>query len=179
MASVQTLSDDHRRVVAAWAADCADRVLHLFEREAPDEPAPRDGIERARAYARGDVDAASQIRLRFMAGRAARAATTPAGKAAARAAGQASGVAHLGAHALGAAAYAGRAAELAAPGAGGAGELDWQLTAVTEPVRTALALLPPLGQDRSGPLGPGLLATGALGVHIRSLKQALEQRPRG
>jgi len=50
---------------------------------------------------------------------------------------------------------------------------------MTEPVRTASALLPPLGADRSGPLGPGLLATGALGAHVRSLQEAPEQRPRG
>jgi len=174
MASAQTLSDDQRRIVAAWAADCAERVLHLFEREAPDEPAPREGLARTRAYACGDVDAADQILLRFVAGRAARAATTPAGKAAARAAGQASGVAHVGAHALGAAAYAVHAAELAAPGTGGADELAWQLSTMTEPVRTALALLPPLGEDRAGPLGPGLLTTGALGAHIRILQSSLE-----
>lgn len=35
MASAQSLSLADRRVMAAWAADCAERVLLLFEDEAP------------------------------------------------------------------------------------------------------------------------------------------------
>ncbi|WP_366125340.1 putative immunity protein [uncultured Microbacterium sp.] len=34
MLSPQSLSEPDRRLVAAWAADCAERVLPLFEREA-------------------------------------------------------------------------------------------------------------------------------------------------
>ena len=30
-----TLSEDDRRVLAVWAADCAERVLPLFEKQAP------------------------------------------------------------------------------------------------------------------------------------------------
>ena len=33
--SPQTLSEGERRIVAAWAADCAERVLGFFEAEAP------------------------------------------------------------------------------------------------------------------------------------------------
>ncbi len=172
--SPQSLTEEDRRLVAGWAADCAEHVLHLFEAEAPDDGRARDGIARTRSFARGDVDAADEIRLRFVAGRAARSAVSPAGRAAARAAGQASGVAHMGAHALGAAAYAAAAAELAAPGQGRDAESAWQLGRLSEPVRTALRRLPPLGTDRSGPLGPGLLATGTLGSHIRRLQAVLD-----
>ncbi|CAD6010360.1 protein of unknown function [Agreia sp. COWG] len=56
MPSPQSLSESDRRLVAAWAADCAERVLPLFETEAPDEDRPRDAIARARAYARGELD---------------------------------------------------------------------------------------------------------------------------
>jgi hypothetical protein len=105
MLSPQSLSEDDRRLVAAWAADCAERVLPLFEAEAPDDDRPRDAIARARAFSRGELDAAGEIRRRFVAGRAAQSATSPAGKAAAWSAGQAAGVAHMGAHALGAAAF--------------------------------------------------------------------------
>ncbi|WP_342769113.1 putative immunity protein [Flexivirga caeni] len=35
MSSPQTLSEADRRLVAGWAADCAERVLGLFEAEAP------------------------------------------------------------------------------------------------------------------------------------------------
>lgn len=75
MASPQSLSEGERRVVAAWAADCAERVLPLFEVEAPDDDRPRDGIERARAFAAGTLDTAGEIRRRFVAGRASHAVT--------------------------------------------------------------------------------------------------------
>lgn len=171
--SPQTLSEVDRQLVAGWAADCADRVLAVFEDEVPTDERPRDGIDRARRFARGELDAASQIRMRFVAGRAAQGAASPAATAAARAAGQASGVAHMGAHALGAAAYAARAAELVAPGRGGAAELAWQLDHMSGPVREALGRLPVLGTDRSGPLGAGLLASGALGAHIERVQSAI------
>ena len=37
MGSPQSLSETDRRVVAAWAADCAEHVLALFHAEAPDD----------------------------------------------------------------------------------------------------------------------------------------------
>ncbi|QNA93961.1 hypothetical protein G4G29_19890 [Microbacterium sp. Se63.02b] len=115
MTTAQGMSEIDRRTVAAWAADCAERVLPLFESEAPDDGRARDAIARARAFARGELSAAGEIRRRFVAGRAARSATSRAGAAAARSAAQAAGVAHMGAHALGAAAYAAVAVELAHP----------------------------------------------------------------
>ncbi|MBF4609382.1 putative immunity protein [Curtobacterium sp. VKM Ac-1393] len=172
MLSPQSLSEDDRRLVAAWAADCAERVLPLFEAESPDDSRPRDGITRARAFSRGELDAAGEIRRRFVAGRAAQSATSVAGKAAAWSAGQAAGVAHMGAHALGAAAYAAKAAELATPGQGDA-EVLWQLQHMSRAVREALETLPLLGEDPSGPLGSGLLASGALGRTVRTLQAAL------
>ncbi|MFK4729541.1 hypothetical protein ROT00_07635 [Agromyces mediolanus] len=175
MSSRQALSDADRRTVALWAADCAERVLPLFERDAPDDDRARAGIDRARAYGRGELDTAEQIRIRFVAGRAAHSASTPAGAAAARAAGQASGVAHMGAHALGAAAYAARAAALAAhdPEHARAEEVAWQLARLDAPVQDALLRLPPLGTDSAGPLGTGLLATGMLAMTIREIQTAL------
>jgi len=172
MPSPQSLSETDRRIVALWAADCAERVLHLFEAEAPEDDRARDGIARARAFGRGELTAAGEIRRRFEAGRAANSATSPAAIAAARAAGQASGVAHMGAHALGAAAYAAKAAELAAPGTRD-DEVRWQLEHLTEEVREALRRLPPLGTDSAGPLGAGLLAKGGLGEVVRELQAAL------
>ena len=83
MASPQALSESDRRLVAAWAADCAERVLHLFEHESPADARPRDAIERTRAYARGELDAAGEIRRRFVAGRAATDVSSPAAIAAA------------------------------------------------------------------------------------------------
>lgn len=172
--SPQTLSEADRRTVALWAADCAERVLSLFETEAPTDGRPADAIARTRAFARGEVDAAGQIRRRFVAGRAAGAVVGPAAVAAARSAAQASGVAHMGAHALGAAAYAAKAARLASGEDSAIDvEISWQLDHMTEPVRTALRQLPRLGEDQAGPLGPGLLAFGALGSIIRKLQAGL------
>jgi hypothetical protein len=39
-----TLSEDDRRVLAAWAAACAARTLPLFEAEAPNDPRPRAAV---------------------------------------------------------------------------------------------------------------------------------------
>lgn len=172
--SPQSLSEEDRRRVAAWAADCAERVLPVFEAEAPHDDRPRDAIERARAFARGELAAAAEIRLRFVAGRAAHSATTPAGVAAARAAAQAAAVAHMGAHALGASAYAARAAGSASDRSDGAAhELAWQLKQMSLEVAAALRKLPLLGDDTAGPLGPGLLASGDLGQHIRQIQAML------
>lgn len=175
MASQQTLSVADRRLLALWAADCAERVLPLLEAETPTDNRARDGIARARAFARGERTAAEEIRQRFVAGRAAQSATSPAAVAAARSAGQASGVAHMGAHALGAAAYAAKAAGLAAPENPEArqDEMRWQLDHMTPQVRTALRRLPAIGDDSRGPLGPGLLASGVLGETIRESQAAL------
>ncbi|MDT0156227.1 hypothetical protein Q9R19_01170 [Microbacterium sp. ARD32] len=175
MPSAQTLSLTDRRIVAAWAAGCAERALPLFEGECPGDGRPRDAIFRARAFSGGELSADGEIRRRFVAGRAAAAAGSPAAVAAARAAAQAAGVAHMGAHALGAAAYAARAARLASADGENvfAAELAWQLAQASAPVRTALRQLPALGADRSGPLGAGLLARGDLGEAIRRLQTAL------
>jgi hypothetical protein len=181
MTSPQALSDADRRLVASWAADCAERVLALFEAEAPTDQRPRDAIDRTRAFARGELDTAGEIRRRFVAGRAAHAVTSPAGIAAARAAAQAAGVAHMGAHALGAAAYAARAAALAAPNQSSAlaDEISWQVGHIDPDVKAALRKLPPVGQDPAGPLGSGLLASGVLGSAIREMQLAIGVTPTG
>jgi hypothetical protein len=173
MLSPQSLSESDRRLVAGWAADCAERVLPLFEAEAPDDDRARDAIARARAFSRGELEVAGEIRRRFIANRAAQSARSPAGKAAAWSAGQAAGVAHMGAHALGAAAYAAKSAELASPRQGGDAEIRWQVEHMSQPVRAALRTLPLLGENLSGPLSTGLLASGALGSAIRALQAAL------
>lgn len=172
MGTAQGMTEAERRIVAVWAADCAERVLPLFEAEAPDDDRARDAIARARAFARGELTAAGEIRRRFVAGRAAGSATSPAGVAGARSAAQAAGVAHMGAHALGAAAYAARAVELAQPTVpeARADEVRWQLAALSPDAVAVLRKLPPLGTDTAGPLGPGLLASGALGAVIREIQ---------
>ncbi len=174
MGSPQTLSEADRRIVAVWAADCAERVLGLFEAEAPADSRPRDAIARLRAFSRGELGV-GEARRRFVAHAAAREVSVPAAVAAARAAGQAAGVPHMGAHALGAAAYAAKAAGLAAPDRPEAvsEEIRWQIGRMSAAARAALRELPPVGENASGPLGPGLLTRGLLGRIVRDLQASL------
>jgi hypothetical protein len=175
--SPQTLSEADRRLVAAWAADCAERVLGLFEAEAPDDDRPRALIARTRAFARAELNTAEEIRRRFAGGVGAGDVKGPAAAAAARAAGQAVAICHMGAHALGAAAYAVKAVGLADPDRPEAveDEIRWQLDHMSAEVRAALRALPPIGENSSGPLGPGLLASGQLCTIIRDLQAGLSQ----
>ncbi|MEH0108208.1 putative immunity protein [Tersicoccus sp. MR15.9] len=172
MASIQTLGDPERRTIARWAAACAERVLPLVDAEPVALEQVHDAVARARAYSAGESTAAAEIARRMIAVKAASSATTPAGAAAARSAAQASGVAHLAAHALGAAAYAVKAVCLANPDRPEAEheELRWQLAQLTDGERAVLRQLPPVGVDTSGPLGPGLLSRGILGSVIRRIQ---------
>lgn len=85
----------------------------------------------------------------------------------------------MGAHALGAAAYAAKAAGLAAPDqpAAAAEEISWQLENMSTQVMAALQRLPALGENSAGPLGSGLLASGILGDTIRTIQSAIAKIP--
>jgi hypothetical protein len=124
-----TLTDSDHRLLALWAAACAEHVLHLFESERPSDPRPRYAVEQIRAWTRGEIEMSQS---RAAAGHAMAAARELSGAArhAGFAAGQAAAVAHVAAHELGAAAYAIKAARAAATGRDGesAGRLEcrWQ-----------------------------------------------------
>ena len=92
-----SLQDDDHRLLAGWAADCAQHVLHHFERARPGDDRPRRAIDLGRAWARGEVD---DDQARSDAGHANAAARELSGAArhAAHAAGQAGAVAHVAAH---------------------------------------------------------------------------------
>lgn len=144
----------------------------LFDGPASASAQIDDAIARTRAYSAGESNAAEEISKRFLAGKAAGAATNPAGAAAARSVAQASAVAHMGAHALGAAAYAVKAVSLANPCPPEVvdAEVRWQVADLTDEERSILRLLPPIGADPSGPLAEGLLSRGLLGATIRKLQ---------
>ena len=108
-----TLRDPDHHLLAFWAADCAQHVLHLFEQVRPGDDRPRRAIELARAWARGELTM-TQARKAAFASAAAR-EVTGAAKLVARSAAQAVVVSHVPAHELGAAAYAIRAAREAPP----------------------------------------------------------------
>lgn len=107
-----TLTDSDHRLLALWAAACAEHVLHLFESVSPSDPRPRQAIEQVRAWARGEI-AMSEARAAAGHANAAARDLGEAARHAAFAAGQAAAVAHVAAHELGAAAYAIKAARAA------------------------------------------------------------------
>lgn len=133
-----TLTDPDHRLLALWAAVCAEHVLHLFESVRPSDPRPRQAIEQVRAWTRGEI---RMFESRAAAGHAMAAARVLSGAArhAAFAAGQAAVVAHVAAHDLGAAAYAIKAARAAAPGreSESAGRLEcrWQRDQLPDAIR--------------------------------------------
>src|SRR3954454_4043361 len=100
-----TLTDSDHRLLALWAASCAEHVLHLFESAKPSDLRPRHAIEQARAWARGEI---TMSQARTAAGHAMGAAgdLRAAAPHAAYAAGEAAAVSHVAWHELGAAAYA-------------------------------------------------------------------------
>ena len=108
-----TLQNTDHHLLAIWAADCAQHVLHLFEEMQPNDERPRRAIEAARAWAQGKI---TMFHSKAAGGHAMAAARNLIGASryAAYAAGQAGVVAHVAAHELGAAAYAIKAVREAA-----------------------------------------------------------------
>ncbi len=133
-----SLTDSDHRLLALWAAQCAEHVLERFESARADDLRPRQAIEQARAWVRGEI---TMSQSRAAGGHAMAAARELSGAArhAAYAAGQAAVVAHVAAHELGAAAYAIKAARAAAPGCEGesAGRLEcrWQREQLPDAIR--------------------------------------------
>ncbi len=133
-----SLTDEYHHLLALWAAVCAEHVLPLFEAARPDDARPRQAIEAARAWVRGELP---MMRTRAVGGHAMGAARDLRGapRHAAYAAGQAAVVAHVAAHDLGAAAYAIKAARAAAPvgeaEAAGRRECRWQRDRLPAAVR--------------------------------------------
>ncbi len=133
-----TLTDGDHRLLAVWAAACAEHVVHHFVAVQPTDLRPRRAIAQARAWARGEITM-SQARAAGGHAMAAARALRGAPRYAAYAAGQAAVVAHVAAHELGAAAYAIKAARAAA-GQGeeestGRTECHWQREQLPEAIR--------------------------------------------
>src|SRR3954465_4838308 len=118
------LDKARHRLLALWAADCAERVLSLFGEGGSDDR-PRRAIETARAWARGEVRVGAAQKAAVAAHAAAREATDKAAIAAARAAGHAAATAHMAEHSLGPMIYGANA--VAAAGGSAKVERAWQL----------------------------------------------------
>lgn len=133
-----TLTDVDHRLLALWAAACAEHVLHYFDSVQPADPRPRQALEQIRAWTRGEV-MMSQSRAAAGFANAAARDLSGAARYAAYAAGQAAAVAHVAAHELGAAAYAIKAARAAVPKAEaesvGLMECHWQREQLPDAIR--------------------------------------------
>jgi hypothetical protein len=133
-----TLTDADHHLLALWAALCAEHVVQLFESAQPEDVRPREAIEAARAWVRGEV---TMMQARAAGGHAMGAARSLSGASrhAAYAAGQAGAVAHVAAHELGAAAYAIKAVRAAVPAGesmpAGRTECRWQRDQLPDAIR--------------------------------------------
>jgi len=105
--SVERNSRNHRQF-ALLAAEEAERVLSIFERERPKDARPRRAIEAIRAWGQGkrELGMAEVRKLSLDSHAAAREAKSDAARFAARAAGQAVATWHVPTHAMGAPIYA-------------------------------------------------------------------------
>ena len=120
------------RLLAAWAADCAEHLLPLFELHSADDR-PQRAIEIGRAWVRGEVKTGVAQRAAVAAHAAARHATDEAAVAVARAAGHAVATAHFADHSLGPVIYGAKALEAA--GGSADAERAWQLARLPDEVR--------------------------------------------
>jgi hypothetical protein len=133
---MELVNKQDQKVLAFWAADCAEHVLSYFEKKYPKDGRPRKAIDAGRAWAKGEIKMIEARKAAIAAHAAARDADDVAARAAARAAGHAAGTAHVAGHAPHAASYAVAAAEAA----GVAKERDWQYRRLPKHLRP-IALL--------------------------------------
>lgn len=147
-----TLSMESLRAIGGWAAECAERVLPVFERHAVSDSRPRAAIEGIREFAAGGSRKARLRTLAMAAHAAAREADDPGAEAAARAAGVAAASAYIHPladvqqtkHIVGTAAYAALALELDGGGdrsIGGA-EVAWAIEHAPAEAREVLLEMP-------------------------------------
>lgn len=110
---------EDQKLMATWAADCAERVLPLFEEVCTEDVRPRKAIEVCRTWVRTGVFKMLDIRdaslAAHAAARQAKGNDNDEACFAARAAGQAVATAHVPQHAFGNAYYALKAIAAADP----------------------------------------------------------------
>lgn len=120
------------RLLAIWAADCAEHLLPIFELHSSDDR-PQQAIEIGRAWVRGEVKTGIAQRAAIAAHAAAREATDEAAVAVARAAGHAVATGHFADHSLGPVIYGAKAMDGA--GRSADDEWAWQLAQLPDEVR--------------------------------------------
>ena len=148
-------SRQDQTTMAAWGADCAERVLPLFEKAYPEDDRPRRAIETARTWVRTGIFRMAEIRGASLAAHAAArdAKGNDAAHFAARAAGQAVATAHVPQHAFGGAYYALKAVAAADPAnamGNVAREREWQAERLPERLREEIMERIVVQEPRSG-----------------------------
>jgi hypothetical protein len=140
-----------RRVLAGWAAECAERVLQLYEVRAPGDLRVREAIAETRAFAEGGPRTKGIRTAAWTALKGAREVGDAVGMAAARAAGYAAGTPyihdlvspHQVKHVHGPAVQMALAEELAGGGAEvGDAAIRWAVARAPEEVRAIVRWLP-------------------------------------
>jgi hypothetical protein len=138
---VELVRRTNHRTLAAWAIDCAERVLPYFEERYPEDHRPRNAIEACQEWIDTGVFRMSEIRKASLAAHAAarEVGEDNAARSAARAAGQVAATPHVPTHSIGAANYAlqaiHRATHSSEADAAVAKERDWRyqhLVSLTE-----------------------------------------------
>ena len=129
---VGLVSKTDQKILARWAIDCAERVMHYFEDKYPRDHRPRQALSTLQTWIDTGVFSMSVIRKASLDAHAAAREVgedSPA-RSAARAAGQAVATAHVPRHAYGPAIYAQqaiyRASDPSEADAAVAKERDWQ-----------------------------------------------------
>src|SRR5262245_26973400 len=130
-------SKQDQRLMATWAADCAERALPFFENAYPADDRPRAAIDACRRWVDTGVFRMADIRGASLAAHAAARSATGDDPAcfAARAAGQAVATAHVPQHAFGGSYYALKALAAANPQDAEAAvrdEREWQMNRLPE-----------------------------------------------
>ncbi len=131
---MKKIEEDEHKLLALWAADCAEHVLPFFEKEHPGDDRPRLAIEAARLWVKGKIKAGEARKYALASHAAARDAIVPEAIAAARAAGHAAATAHVSGHAVYAAVYAVKASK------NKEAEREWQMKQAPGKIRQMIQM---------------------------------------
>lgn len=98
----ELIEKQKHRTLVLWGIDCAERILAIFEAKYPQDKRPREALEAAQVWARGEIKMPVAKKAAHAAHNAATAvANDPAACAAARAMGHVVGTVHVETHAIG------------------------------------------------------------------------------
>ena len=98
----ELIEKQKHRTLVMWAIDCSERVLAIFEARCPEDQRPREAVEAARTWARGEIKMPAAKKAAHAAHNAATAVEKDAAAcAAARAMGHVVGTVHVETHAMG------------------------------------------------------------------------------